>query len=739
MIRIRWFYGFFLVSGFCSLVYEVVWIRLAMATFGATTPAVSTVLSVFMAGLAVGSVGGGRLAARLAHRGPSLPLRLYASAELGISISALAVPRLFLWGRLLLLGVDRGADWRSAAYYLVSGSWVALALLPFCVCMGATFPLAMSAIRRAAGSAPERSFSYLYVANVMGATAGTLASAFVLIELFGFRGTLATAAILNLALAATALALSLGRREEGKEEKRKAPPERPAPVGASPWPLLLMLFCTGMVSMAMEVVWTRQFTPYLGTFVYAFACILAVYLAATFVGSGLYRRWAASSRGARRFAALGLHAWPLAGAAGLMPLLAADPRLPLVDKPFPGTVRVGIGLVLFCGAVGFLTPMLVDRCSGGDPDRAGRAYAVNVLGCIAGPLLAGFVLLPHIGERTSLILLALPLFALWPLARGRIAPGEPGPRRGLAVLVPCAAVALVLGGATKDFETVYPARQVLRDYEATVIATGEGMKKQLLVNGYGMSALTPVTKMMVHFPAAFRSSPPRNALVICFGMGTSFRSALSWNIPVTAVELVPSVPALFGYYHADGPDLLRSPNARVVIDDGRRFLERTSELYDLVAIDPPPPAEAAGSSLLYSEEFYRLIRRHLAPGGVLQQWFYKGDEATVSSVVRALLASFPNVRAFPSVAGYGMHFLCTEEPLPPADALTLASRLPPTATRDLMEWWPGIDPRAPFAQVLTRELSLDSVVSKGPRVPALSDDHPVNEYFFLRRTFGAGG
>ncbi len=70
------------------------------------------------------------------------------------------------------------------------------------------------------------------------------------------------------------------------------------------------------------------------------------------------------------------------------------------------------------------------------------------------------------------------------------------------------------------------------------------MQKQLLVNGYGMTWLTPITKMMAHLPLAFLDRSPQDALVICFGMGTTFRSLHSWGIPVTAVELVPSVPRL---------------------------------------------------------------------------------------------------------------------------------------------------------------------------------------------------
>src|SRR6266852_189726 len=143
-------------------------------------------------------------------------------------------------------------------------------------------------------------------------------------------------------------------------------------------------------------------------------------------------------------------------------------------------------------------------------------------------------------------------------------------------------------------------------------------------------------KAMAHFPLAFLEHPPKNVLVICFGMGNTFRPLLSWGHLTTAVDLVPSVPKMFWYYHPDAPELLRSPLAHVVVDDGRRYLERTSEQYDLITIDPPPPVEAAGSSLLYSKEFYAAARRRLRPGGILQQWLPYGDAEDFSSVASAL-------------------------------------------------------------------------------------------------------
>jgi spermidine synthase len=297
--------------------------------------------------------------------------------------------------------------------------------------------------------------------------------------------------------------------------------------------------------------------------------------------------------------------------------------------------------------LGFLTPMLVDRWAGGDPDRAGRAYALNVVGCIIGPLLAGFVLLPLFGERWSLLILALPWVA-GALVPGQEPAGSATMRRRLATL---AVVPLTLGLVitTHGFEDQFGHREILRDNTATIIAVGEGMERHLLVNGIGITFLTPMTKVMVHLPLAFLNHPPRNALVVCFGMGTTYRSMLSWGIPTTVVELVPSVPKLFWYYHADGPQLLKSKLSRVVIDDGRRYLERSPEQYDVIALDPPPPVEAAGSSLLYSKEFYATVRTRLRPDGILQQWLPRGDPAVHAAVARALQESFPYVRAFHSI------------------------------------------------------------------------------------------
>ncbi len=299
-----------------------------------------------------------------------------------------------------------------------------------------------------------------------------------------------------------------------------------------------------------------------------------------------------------------------------------------------------------CVVLGYLTPGLIDAYSGGEPAAAGQAYAVNVLGCILGPLVASYLLLPWMSAREALLLLGLPLWALYFLA-GR--PPSGWQRAGIPVMA-VAVLAAALFWAT-DFEHLVSAKtarsEVRRDYAASVISAEVGPEKTktLLVNGIGMTLLSPITKLMVHLPLVLHEGRPQSVLVICFGMGTSFRSALSWDTETTAVELVPSVPQAFGFYHPDADVALSNPKGHIVIDDGRRYLARTQQKFDLIVIDPPPPPEAAGSSLLYSEEFDQLAKAHLNPHGILQSWVVDPEMVVFQACCARSTTPFPTCGA----------------------------------------------------------------------------------------------
>ena len=731
----------FFVSGFCGLLYQVVWIRLAFRSFGVITPVLSVVISVFMLGLALGSWWGGKWVGRLSERTGRSPLIFYAVAELGIGVGAFAVPWLYSLSEGLLLSLG---EMDSFGYLAFSALLIVVDILPWCVLMGFTFPL-MMAYLKGMDRSEKTGFSLLYLANVIGAMTGTLVTAFVLIELLGFSNTLMVAAFLNFGIAAASFMLNSVHPLPGTitgavpGEDTSETGEAPAistfknistfeniPAYERPALFTWILFLTGFIAMALEVVWIRAFTTILYTTVYAFAALLSVYLLATLLGSYLYRRHASGARvysNATLFGLLAVFAF--------LPIILNDPRINTDKFVLLSTIMP------LCLVLGYLTPKLIDLYSSGFPESAGRAYALNILGCIVGPVFASYVLLPQLGARVSMVVLSIPFivmyFVYWK--------GSP---QGLGARVVNASMAVVFFssslfinvGHEELFKGVDLTRDAVirRDHTATVSSFGKGMQKRLLVNGIGMTTLTPITKMMAHLPLAFLKRPPDSALVICFGMGTTFRSLLSWPIEATAVELVPSVKEAFGYYHRDAQAHLDDPRGRIIIDDGRRFLMRTRETFDVITVDPPPPITAAGSGFLYSRDFLEVVKLRLAEGGIMHHWIPGGDRKTVISVHRALTDAFPYVWIFPSIEDWGLHYLASMDPIEIPTAAELAERMPVTAKRDMLEWNRRTSVEQMFGIMLSKRIYGTTLFMN--EVDMLTDDRPVNEYFILRKFFG---
>jgi predicted membrane-bound spermidine synthase len=468
----------------------------------------------------------------------------------------------------------------------------------------------------------------------------------------------------------------------------------------------------------MEVVWTRAFTFVLLTTVYSFAAILTTYLLATWLGSLLYRHHLARGSTIAIPNLLGF-----LSLFALLPVVLDDPRLQ--HNPILTLATI----VPICAALGYMTPKLIDEYSHGRPASAGRSYGWNIAGGILGPLVAAYLLLPLIGVRAALALLATPFIGLYIWSTGRSLIQFPQ-QAMLATSIGLLAMSILISRSFEDGAFYQGPQQVRRDHVATVIAAGTGMDKRLLVNGIGITKLTPVTKMMAHLPLALNGHA-ESGLVICFGMGTTARAMLSWDTETTAVDLVPSVPELFRFFFADAPSVLADPHMHVVIDDGRRFLLRTSGSYDVITIDPPPPVQAVGSSLLYSREFYGVIKTHLKPNGILAQWFPGAEGTTLSAVARSLADSFPHVAVYRSLGDWGVHLLASETPIPEMSTAEFAARLPPAAQLDLVEWNTNRSLIGMADDVVSRRIPISAVLQVD--LPAqITDDQPYNEYFILR-------
>jgi spermidine synthase len=165
---------------------------------------------------------------------------------------------------------------------------------------------------------------------------------------------------------------------------------------------------------------------------------------------------------------------------------------------------------------------------------------------------------------------------------------------------------------------------------------------------------------------------------------------------------------------------------------GDAIWQRTTDQFDVITLDPPPPVEAAGSSMLYSKEFYVAIRRRLSPTGILQTWLPAGDATDRAAVAKAIKESFPYVRVYLSVEHQGEHFLASTRPIPDWTPEQLVQHMPAAAITDMMEWGPEPTPQKQFAVVLDSEFPIDQLIAEAPNAPPLQDDRPVNEYYVLR-------
>ncbi|MBI5366790.1 MAG: fused MFS/spermidine synthase [Planctomycetes bacterium] len=447
--RVEWAYlGFFFLSGLSGLVYEVLWTRLLTRHLGNTTYSVSTVLTAFMGGLALGSWLLGRV------RRPLRWLAVYGVLELGIGAWCLLAPALVELTPVPLRAVYDSLVDHPAPFALLRFALAAGILLVPTTLMGATLPaLARHFVVDAASFA--RRLGRLYAVNTLGAVAGALLCGFYLIPEFGQTAANRVAAGLNLLIGAAALALGArnrvaaapvapasspspaaagegrgeGRSEqparpaspspaaagEGRGEGRSAPPTRPAsPSPSAARAILAAIALSGAAAMIDQVVWNRILTSFIGSSTYAFTLLVSAFILGLALGSAALSRWAdtrldpagafGSLQGAIAAAALAvtLALGSLSGAFESLILSGADSFARLWAVQFFALFALFL-VPTFAMGVTFPLAARVYAARGVEPGRAvGDVYALNTVGALAGSFLGGFVLIPLCGLRQSI-------------------------------------------------------------------------------------------------------------------------------------------------------------------------------------------------------------------------------------------------------------------------------------------------------------------------------------------------
>lgn len=737
----------FFCSGASALIYQVIWLRKLGLVFGVTVFAASTVWASFMSGLAIGSLLAGRVADRVKR-----PLLWFAGAEAFIGVTALLTP----------VGLDVFQQWYVSIYPNIPQNAFALTSLRVIatlavlfvptVLMGATLPLVIkSSLMRSTRLGPR--VGTLYATNTAGAIIGTLSAGLVLIPRVGMSDALIVAAALNLGVAVCAGLVAFAQRaaESPTADERMLSAEdiqRVTPADELPrnarLTVLLVFALSGFTSLAIEVIWFRVIVLLIRPTVYGFAMMLAMLLLGIALGSYLAapllrrpRRWMLP------LAAIEL---AMAGVALIsVQMLTFHPGLVAWATPWLGTVMAPYHVVALTASLLtiFPTALLMGiafpiglRLWTGEHDgsarvgqRIGIFYSLNVAGSIFGSLVAGFALLPLLGSGNSLTLVAALILCS---GLALVIQSDLAPRRQLTAI---AISIIAFGGVATLIDDPFDLFLRLRYPNQQVVWREEGIQGTVSVHRSGGNLLLHlegnhqasdtggprggIHRTLGHLPMALHPEA-REALVIGLGGGaTAGAVSTHEGVHVDVVELSPGVVRAARYFEHINEGVLKRPNVRIMVDDGRNYLLTTRKRYDVITADLILPI-FSGAGNLYSVEYFRLVHQALKDDGIAVQWVW-GTDAEYKSIMRSFLTAFPDATLW---AG-GQLMIGTKRPL----------RL----RRADFDWKLTMPGRA----AALRELNFDSFEKlaasffAGPvqmraftrRAPLLTDDRPLTEYF----------
>jgi spermidine synthase len=738
----------FFASGACALIYEVVWTRRMTFVFGVSVYAVSTVLSSFMAGLALGSLYFGR---RIDRARRVLPI--YAALEFGIGIYALLSPRL-LDGLEPLFGLIRRDFYSNYGLYSFWRFLIAFTLLlPPTFMMGGTFPVLSRFIVRRRESL-GRDVGALYAINTAGAVAGTFLVGFVMLAAFGMKLSIYIAAAANLAIGAIALALARyetdAPEEAATESHPAAPPPVESPLASAPI-VLAAIGLSGFAALGLEVLWARVLVFHLHNSTYAFSAILVVFLLGLALGSWIYSRIAerlVRPVGAFGLMEIGIGLWTLAS----LWIVGALPRLTealAAAIPSDDWTEV-VAIILAQAAVILLPPTvlmgmtlplatrLVATNLKGLGARIGGVYSINTLGTVLGSSIVGFVLIPYAGgvRNSFLIVAGINLLVGAGLILHCRATPAPLKLAGAAGALALIALAPILIPPTILIGRYAASLGELRFYkeEATdtimVADLGGDAEMRTLVFADQRGTAGTWSRMedryYGHLPVLLHPDP-RDVLVICFGAGNTM-GAIGRHEEVESIEFVelsPGVVEAAKFFASTNFSILDDPRVAPHFEDGRTYLLGVEKQYDVIHLDPPE-LHTAGVVNLYTEEFYELCKRRLKPGGVMSHWFNatKVEDEEMRIVVGTFQKAFPHATVWQGPGGYSWNLIATDGPLR-IDWADVSRRIRQPRVVDSLGEWDLNNPARFFSSLLMNAESLRRY-SEGR--PTITDDMTIVDF-----------
>lgn len=676
---IPWTFGSLVAaSGFAGLGYELVWTRQFALVLGTEMQAVLGAVAGFFGGLALGALLFDHLLRITRHPG-----RAYAALEAAIGVWGLVS----IWllpsaGRLLIATL--GPEPPGPLLWGASFALPFITLLPATMAMGGTLTALERLIAEATGN--PRLAAGIYGANTLGAVAGALASAYLLMPQLGLAATLAVLAATNLGCAAVALALPLGLPRPTTASDRAADtadPGRPGAPPPVPLRMAFILFGTGLLGIAFEVLTIRLAAEVLQDTVYSFANLLAVYLAGTALGALVWQRIAsrrahASTEDTLAWLSAGVAATCLAslGVAGGLPAIVERAELHGLSGDFVVAILLFLLPSAAMGALfGCLAQATRDGCG-----SLGRAVGLNAIGGSLAPALASMVLIPSLGIIGALRLVSLGYLVFMPWRRALWRP----------VLLVSVPALIVLALPPPQLVRVPKGGSILALREgpmvtAAVVRDGADVR-YLDINGHfrmGGTSSRRSDYRQAALPILLHPAPKQ---VLFLGLGTGATMVGATHIPnlsVRGIDLSREVVDLLPAFVAPA-DLSK---AHVGVADARRFIAAESAHYDVIIADLFHPA-LDGSGALYTREHFAAVRDRLTHGGVFCQWLplYQLDAPSLQAIIRSFLAVYPDATGWLNHYSVGTPmFALIGHASGPSDAEEITQRLADPAAAGFLQ------------------------------------------------------
>jgi spermidine synthase len=654
----------FVGSGCAALIYEVVWFQLLQLVIGSSAVSLGVLLGTFMGGMCLGSLFLPRIISAEHH-----PLRVYASLELGIGAFGI----LILFGMPLVSGVYTAWAGSGITGIILRGVAAGICLLPPTMLMGATLP-AMSRWVRATPDGVSW-LGFFYGGNTAGAVIGSLLAGFYLLRMHDTLFATFVAVALNVLVAVIALLVARAT----SYDRADVVPAQAVKAAAGAWAVYLTIALSGLTALAAEVIWTRLLSLLFGATVYTFSLILAVFLLGIGIGSSAASAFARGSVRPRvalgwcQMALCGGIAWTAYMLTDSLPFWPINPSL--ATSPWfnfqldlarclwavlPPAILWGASFPLALAAV---------ASEGQDPARlVGGVYAANTVGAIIGSVGASLLLVTWLGSQHSqqaLIIIA-GLSAL--LMLEPVPTSEAGAARSqLAGTIPIVVSAVIAALLARNIPPIPPILVAYGRYAATrigqadIIYVGEGWNASVAVSrlpggvlnyhnaGKVQASSEPqdmrLQRMLGHLTTLIPNDPKRVLVIGCGAGVTAGAASIDPKVEqLTIAEIEPLVPRVVSTYFAEHNfDVVRNPKTRVQLDDARHYLQTTKEKFDAITSDPLDPW-VKGAAMLYTREFFELVKSHLNPGGAVTLFvqLYESNTEAVKSEIATFMEAFPN-------------------------------------------------------------------------------------------------